>query len=531
MEKITLFLKNGFYKFLMKLKDKLLYLYIILGFSINFTFAQYNLQDDTLKSQAFKSDSGRKTYFKAKYPSYSLLAGYILVTEANKGDPFAQHELGLRYLLGQGFPPDTVKAIYWIRKAVDQNLPAAKFNYGILLYNGIGVPWNPFEAYLNFKSAANSGSPEAEFAYALMLIDNLVVNKNYEKAYLLFQNSAKKGYHPAKEALEQMRKSGYFKKDSSEMNLPLPQTNNVTQLIDSDWDVEYYNFENDSIKIDDSGIAEFLNKKTVELKRYFGIEEKNQKISIDDTTGKGVLLFAAENGSPEAIFIIGLCYEKGFLFEKNIIKAASNYLHAYRLGSFKAGERLFKMLADENFFEKLKEKFNKDTEAMYVIAGLTALGFINLVSDQEALELLKNAANRDHVLSMIELGLCYSTGSLVKKDLQKAFDYWELAKSKGSIEASVRLAFAKIIDTSFNNDIDESIKILQTAANEGSVLAETYLGYCYEKGLGVKENKGLAAKLYKKAAQRGNQIAFNSLKKMYDEIRPMDEEFQLLDVN
>ncbi len=47
----------------------------------------------------------------------------------------------------------------------------------------------------------------------------------------------------------------------------------------------------------------------------------------------------------------------------------------------------------------------------------------------------------------------------------------------------------------------------------------------------MKENKGLAAKLYKKAAQRGNQTAYNSLKKMYDEIRPLDEEFQLLDVN
>ena len=85
-------------------------------------------QQDTTISQAFKDSRPRRhIYFKAKYPSYSLLAGYLLVTEANRGDPFAQHELGLRYLTGQGFAPDTVKAIYWIRKAVDQNLPAARY--------------------------------------------------------------------------------------------------------------------------------------------------------------------------------------------------------------------------------------------------------------------------------------------------------------------------------------------------------------------------------------------------------------------
>ena len=115
-------------------------------FILFFLFVSISLfAQDSTQIQAFKDNTPRKyPVLKAKYPSYSLIAGYVLVTEANRNDPFAQHELGIRYLLGSGFPADTVKAIYWIRKAADQNLPSARFNYGIMLYNGVGVPWNPY---------------------------------------------------------------------------------------------------------------------------------------------------------------------------------------------------------------------------------------------------------------------------------------------------------------------------------------------------------------------------------------------------
>jgi len=503
---------------------------LIIFLTSEYTNAQYYNSDDTLRSQAFKSNQSRKTYFKAKYPSYSLLAGYLLVTEANKGDPFAQHELGLRYLLGQGFPPDTVKAIYWIRKAVDQNLPSAKHNYGILLYNGIGVPWNPFEAYLNFKSAANAGLPEAQFAYALMLMDNLVVNRNYTEAYKLFQSSAKAGFQPAKDALEQFKKSGFIPPTDTTQSVVTPVKVEDVSLISSDWNLEFIDFENENKKEDNYELNILTTKNSRELKKYFGIGDENENVNLPDTSGKSILLFAAENGSPEAILIMGLAYEKGILFEKDLVKAASNYLHAYRLGSNKAGEIFYKMITDENFINVLKDRASKNNaDAMYVIAGATALGFVNIITNQQALELLKNAVAKNHVPSIIELGLCYSSGSIVKKDVQKAIEYWKLAKNLGSKEAVIRIAFAQIADSTSRNNITDQIEILKNAANEGSVLAEAYLGYCYEKGIGVKEEKGTAVKYYRRAAQRGNQTAFNALKRMYDEIRPPDEEFQVLE--
>lgn len=249
-------------------------LFILLSFSL------LNAQDTT-RSQAFKDNRPwRQTYFKAKYPSYPLLAGYLLVTEANRGDPFAQHELGIRYLLGQGFPNDTVKAIYWIRKAADQNLAAARYNYAILLYNAIGLPWNPFEAYSNFKKAADSGMPDAHFAIGLFLIDNLVVNRNYTEAYKSFRIAADAGNEPAKKIIENFKKRGLISGIDSTKNKNINEEyNSTTKLINQGWDFDFYDFENEEKKNESSEeIRELLDKKASELKTSFlpGIKSRNK---------------------------------------------------------------------------------------------------------------------------------------------------------------------------------------------------------------------------------------------------------------
>lgn len=501
---------------------KLLVITLILSYSAI-------IAQDTTRSQAFKDTRPwRQTYFKAKYPSYPLLAGYLLVTEANRGDPFAQHELGIRYLLGQGFPNDTVKAIYWIRKAADQNLAAAHYNYAILLYNAIGVPWNPFEAYSNFKKASDAGMPDAHFAVGINLIDNLVVNRNYTEAHKLFTRAANAGYEPAKKVLEQFKKQGLItKNDSSNKNISNEDFSSSTKLINPDWDLDFYDFENEIKKNESTEeIQQLLDKRSSELKIYFGLTEEDEKINLPDTSGLGILKFAADKGSPEAILITARGYETGTFFQKDQIIAASNYLRAFRLGSFKAAENLFKMVQEEKFINTLRDRIStSDPEAMYVLAGITALGFSNRITEQQALELLKNAVAKKHLPSMIELGLCYSSGTLVDKDIQQAIYYWNAAKKLGSIEASVRIAFTQIADSSVNINTSEQIEVLIHSSNGGSVLAQTLLAYCYEKGLGLKENKSIASRLYRQAAQRGNQTAYNSLKRMYDEIRPLDEEF------
>ena len=535
MVKIISLLRSGSFNKLVstnspeKLLRYLVTLFLFVSISI---FAQ-----DTTRSQAFKDNAPRKyPLIKAKYPSYSLIAGYVLVTEANRNDPFAQHELGIRYLLGSGFPADTVKAIYWIRKAVDQNLPSAKFNYGIMLYNGIGVPWNPFEAYENFKSAAAAGLPAAQFAVGLTYTDNLATNRNLNEAYKYFKKSSEGGYELAKDALKQLLKSGFvpvgdstFTKTEKELAL----NDEMTQIINPNWDLDFYDFDQKrKTEKSDSLIISVLNKKPEELKTYLGLDQLSKTLMPKDTTGLGLLKFAAESGSPEALMLMGRSYEHGITFSKNLILAAVNYLRAYRLGSNKSGELLLRMIQSKELFNLLKEKITSgDANAMYAWAGISALGFDNQISNQQALDFLKKAAEKKHIPSIIELGLLYSNGTLVGKDRMKALQFWKTAQELGSKEASVRIAMSNLFDSTAVKNISEDIQILQNTANEGSVLSQTALALCYEKGIGVKENKAEAIRLYRHAAQRGNETAYNSLKRMYDEIRPDQDEFKIYEQN
>ncbi|MCJ7554170.1 MAG: hypothetical protein MUO34_09840, partial [Ignavibacteriaceae bacterium] len=69
---------------------------------------------DTTKSLAFKNNKNIRNspFFYQPDLAYQLLQQFKLIQEANGGDPLAQHELGMRLLLGEGLAADTVQAVY-----------------------------------------------------------------------------------------------------------------------------------------------------------------------------------------------------------------------------------------------------------------------------------------------------------------------------------------------------------------------------------------------------------------------------------
>lgn len=493
------------------------------------------IAQDTTKSEAFKRNlpKGKSSLHKPKYPSYPLLTGFLLQQEASKGDPFAQHELGIRLLIGKGFEPDTAKAVYWIEKAASQGIPSARFNLGIMYYNGIGVAWNPFKSFRNFQYAAESEMPEGEYAYGIFFTENLVVNRDLSKAYKWFKKAAEKDYEPAKESLKYMIEQGYdaVDIDTSENDKSIDLKDKDTSFTQSspvfqqDWEVDYIDFGSDTVdsEKEQEVVEELFSENKDELKRKLGINKLRSAEVLDDTSSLGLIKFAAENGSPEALLISATAAEKGIVVKRNLLDAAFNYLRSYRLGSQKAAIRLYQLTQDRKIFDLLKKEVDKgNPDAMYTWAGLVALGFDNSLTDEQAYDLLKKAAEKNHINSIIEIGLNYFNGSLVKQDKEKAVEFWQRAVDLGSREAKVRIAFANISEQkdSYKNEIE----VLRVAANEGSVLAQAALAYCYENGIGVSKRKSMAARLYKQAAYRGNETAYNSLKRMYDELRPPDDE-------
>ena len=502
--------------------------------SFSFVSAQNKRKSEAFKKNPFLQHST----FKPKYPSYTLLTSYILQKEAQKGDPFAEQELGLRYLLGKGFKPDTAKAVYWIKKAANQMLTTAKFNYGILLLNGTGVKWNPFKAFRNFEYAAKSNMPAAEYIYGLYFTDNLVVNRNLNEALFWSKKAADAGFEPAKKVVKKLREFGIsnssvgkaaggnlIKADSISANY-----HNTSALLNSNWKLDYYKFADDSLENikDKKIVTEILKKNNEELKSRLGIAKLNEAIPAKDTSGINLVKYAAKAGSPEALLLEGRAYQTGVSLKKNYILAVVNYIRAYRLGSSKAGQFLLRLSQSPELYVELKKKVDEnDPNAMFAWAGLVALGFDYRLTQEQAFGFLERAVKKNYLPAMIEEGLAYYSGTLVKKDTAEAFYYWRKAASLGSKEARVRIAFAKIRNEKSKKLIKKEFLILQKSAGEGSVLAQTALAFCYENGIGVEQNKAEAARLYQYAAQRGNETAYLALKKMYDTIRPPDAIFQI----
>jgi len=490
-------------------------------------YAQENVKSEAYKKQGF---SQRTPLLKPKYPTYNLAETYVLTEKAQKGDPFAQHELGIRYILGIGVPIDSVKATYWISRAASKNLPAANFNYAILLNNGTGVDWNPFLAFKNFRVSAESGMEQAQYVFGLLHTDNLIVNKNLKEAYKWLKKSSDKGFEEAQNVLNEFEKNGYIFSDDS-LNSDVSESEKISArvkpLIINQFDLDFYDFGEDSLTIEEE--AEFLNEilKTKHEKLKNMLKVNLNEISLQDTSALGIVNFAASAGSPEALLIHARFLEHGIGVDKNLILSASNYLKAYRLGSYKAAEALLKISRDKSFYKSLENEIKNDNpNAMYVWAGLIALGMDYSLTEQQVFDLLLKAEKLKHINSIIELALAYYSGSLVKKDSLKAVEYFKKAVEIGSNEAKIRLAFINIKSESLRNNL-QNLNILQEYSKKGSVLAEAALAYCYENGIAVKQDKGKASRLYRQAAQRGNEAAYNSLRKMYDTIRPKDEEFQI----
>jgi hypothetical protein len=160
------------------------------------------------QTQAFKRDRP-KPQPPLVLPSmldYQLLESFALVQEANAGRAVAQHELGVRHLIGKGFQADTLKAFEWIRKAAEQGLPLAQFNLGILYMNGFGTPWNPFKAFNNYRAAAEGGVPEASYMLGVAFSEDFIVPRSWSVAYGYFQQAGDRGYAPAQRAAAEIKR-------------------------------------------------------------------------------------------------------------------------------------------------------------------------------------------------------------------------------------------------------------------------------------------------------------------------------------
>lgn len=506
---------------------KTIFLALIIGIT---SFAQ-----DTTKSLAFKKNKQYRNspFFYQPDLSYQLLQQFKLIQEANAGDPRAQHELGMRLLLGEGMSPDTIQAVYWVRKAAAQGMISAMYNYGVLLINGWGVEWNPFEAYKNFSKAAKSGMPQAQYIVGILHTDNLVVPKDFKRAYIWAKKALDNGFGPAKEVVNAL--SEYIDADNISLT-EIPDTDfNYTEIqdkqsIESTIGLVFLDFDAivDTIKdiTDQMLIKDISNSGVSNLLDTLDLQFDSQLSEINDSAKIRFIFEIAEAGSPEALTMLGRLFEIGKVVEKNLILAAELYIRAIRLDSPRSPLLLWNLVQNKNFYlELISESDNENPSAEFVWYGLYILSYTNRISEFDALNFLERSANKNHIPSIIELGFNHYSGRYVNESKINGIAIWQIGEKLGSIDASVRIASARVFDQFGLFNINKLISFLEEAAGKGSILSEVTLGSAYENGIGIKRNLAVAVKHYRNATQRGSQFAFRQLQKIYDSLRPAEKEF------
>ena len=143
--------------------------------------------------------------------------------------------------------------------------------------------------------------------------------------------------------------------------------------------------------------------------------------------------------------------------------------------------------------------------AMAVTAGLLAQTLDSLPFDKK-LKLAK-AGDED---AQVAIGQAYEKGVDTATDKVEATKWYRKAADQGNAEAMFRLG--RIVSEGaqgVKKSPELAAKLYESAAKQGHVEAENWLGYSYEHGLGIQQNDASALEWYKKSADAGLAVAQN----------------------
>lgn len=169
-------------------------------------------------------------------------------------------------------------------------------------------------------------------------------------------------------------------------------------------------------------------------------------------------------------------------------------------------------------WEAAKEKNNQpDYIALKGICYMRGLGVD--VNYEEALKCFLSVAKQS-ALAQFCIGICYDKGYDVPEDTKQAGKWYYMAAQNGCWQAAEVIlynkhsTFGKAGKAFRKTDTYKKqwLSLTLHHAEEGNSIAQNLLGYMYDNGETVSQDKAEAVKWYRKAAEQGNERAKNNLK-------------------
>lgn len=118
--------------------------------------------------------------------------------------------------------------------------------------------------------------------------------------------------------------------------------------------------------------------------------------------------------------------------------------------------------------------------------------------------------------AQVAVARAYESGEEIDVNKAEAADWYRKAADQGNPVAMFGLA--RLISQGapgVEKSPELAAKLYETAARQGHVEAQNWLGYCYQHGLGIQQSDASAIEWYTKAADSGLAAAQNNLGLMY----------------
>lgn len=237
----------------------------------------------------------------------------------------------------------------------------------------------------------------------------------------------------------------------------------------------------------------------VELARLYMRGEGG--VTVNGTLGEALLESMIESGSAYAKYTLGECYQKGWGVMADPHRGA---------------------LMEREAYEQLKPEAEKgDADAQCYVGLVYEYGVAFDKDMKEAAAWYAKAAEQGQARAQAALGTCYAKGEGVKQSNEEAAAWYAKAANQGYVRAQYNLGMCYLNGQGVKADEAEGAKWLAAAAAQGNASAEYSLAECYMRGVGVKQSPTEAVKYFTSAAKHGSAEAEVMLRKIRERVKDL----------
>lgn len=222
--------------------------------------------------------------------------------------------------------------------------------------------------------------------------------------------------------------------------------------------------------------------------------------------GVNDMALACEQGYAPALFSLGMVYYNGNRIYgrkhegKQMIfqSAEKNYIPAIKAVMDFAPSKAYPII------KRLAQTNNPDGDVLCMLSQYYIKGQIVEKDTTEGIRLLKEAAKKESIDAIFNLGIIYESGLYgVTPNIEKAVKYYEYGSLKEDPDCMNNLGHILEMSEKYPHDFKRAFELYSKAAEQGNGRAYNNLGTCYKRAIGIDKDAQKAIENYEKAIKNG----------------------------